>query len=76
MTQEEISRLALEIAVDAAWCGIESACLHEADESGEWMSLDPADRDNCADYLRLLDELQLLGKHPSKPGWVREIAEL
>lgn len=76
MTQEEVSRLALEIAVDASWCAIECECLHEADESGEWMFLDSAERENCADQVRLLEELNLLGHHPSKPGWVREIAEL
>ena len=71
----EMARLALEMAVDAAWSAIECHSLKEPGESVCWFALGE-DAELLADELRLLEGLGLLKRHPIIAGWVREIAEL
>lgn len=75
MTQQEIERLTLQIAVDACWSAIESASLGEMEGDIEWMNV----TDELAiveDEFRLLLALKLAEVHPNHPAWIREIAEL
>ncbi len=75
LSQPELRRRVLEMAIDAAWSMIESSSVTELENNEEWMNLcDEGDR--VTDAISLLTELGLLGSHPAHPGWVREIAVL
>ncbi len=72
----ELQQLALEMAVDSAWSFVVSESTHEQEGGEEWFALDEEHAPFLADELGLLEGLGLLGRHPDRQGWVREIAEL
>jgi hypothetical protein len=83
LSDADLRRRILEIAVDAAWGIIESNSVSEYDGAKggtEWMDLGDLWMD-LGDFradteVELLRELGLLAVHPAHANWVREIAEL
>ncbi len=75
LSQPELRRRVLEMAIDAAWSMIESNSVAELEDNEEWMNVcDEVDR--VTPEISLLTDLGLLGSHPAHPGWLREIATL
>jgi hypothetical protein len=80
LSNPELRQRVIEYAVDSLWSMLESNSVPEEDPDGldgdeEWMDLG-TDADKVAPEVLLLAELGLLGRHPTHPEWVREIATL
>ena len=71
----DLNRLALEMAVDAAWSYIDSESLKENEDGVEWLNVGD-DLERLRDCFTLLTGLKLAETHPDHPNWIREIAEL
>jgi hypothetical protein len=75
MRGEELNQLALEMAIDGAWCVIKCHSVSEIDGNIQWMNVTD-DLERLSDEFKLLCELRLAEIHPDHPAWIREIAEL
>ncbi len=71
----EMTRLAVKLAVDAAWSGVECASIVEREGETEWFNVGE-DAESLEDEMRLLVGLKLAEIHPEHPEWIREVAEL
>lgn len=85
LSQPELRRRVLEMAIDAAWSMIESNSVTELENNEKWMNTELENNEEWVNFcdegdrvtaaISLLTELGLLGSHPAHPGWVREISE-